>query len=393
MIRHGAVAAARVRGRAGAEADRRPAQGLRRRRDHDELEGPRRRHGVRLARRRDRDHGRAARRSGSSTAASSRAADDAEPTRASSPRRTPTEHLERRRAAAARIRRRGDRAGARRGPGSRWALRRWSAIDDAATRWRGSRSHALAEPHRSRRQLCALRRARRQLHRRHRLRPRRGLARAARGRAARAQPALELRNLAVDGATSDEVLEQLPEAIELEPDLVTVVCGANDVLRSTRPDAERYARRLALIFGRLRGACPGVAHRDGDLARALGLPRARPADARAGWRRGIAALNAMTRGRRRRARRPLPRGRRPSGPRRAGELRRRRPASLAARPRARGRGFAALLRDRLGIEIADTRLGGDETSRVAIDARGSATSSTTPRADDHRGRPGLVRRR
>ncbi len=71
-------------------------------------------------------------------------------------------------------------------------------------------------------------------------------------------PSLDLRNLAVEGATSDEVAEQVPEAIELEPDLVTVVCGANDVLRSTRPDPERYAANLALILGRLRVALPGT---------------------------------------------------------------------------------------------------------------------------------------
>src|ERR687891_135794 len=45
-------------------------------------------------------------------------------------------------------------------------------------------------------------------------------------------PSLELRNLAVEGATSTEVLDQLPAALGLEPDLVTLVCGANDVLRS-----------------------------------------------------------------------------------------------------------------------------------------------------------------
>ena len=71
-------------------------------------------------------------------------------------------------------------------------------------------------------------------------------------------PSLAFRNLAVEGATSSEVLEQLPEAIELEPDLVTVVCGANDVLRSTRPDASAYARRLGAIFGRLQRANPAV---------------------------------------------------------------------------------------------------------------------------------------
>lgn len=71
-------------------------------------------------------------------------------------------------------------------------------------------------------------------------------------------PSLELRNLAVEGATSSEVREQLTEAVELEPDLVTVVCGANDVLRSTRPDRERYAANLGAILARLRDAIPGV---------------------------------------------------------------------------------------------------------------------------------------
>jgi lysophospholipase L1-like esterase len=69
---------------------------------------------------------------------------------------------------------------------------------------------------------------------------------------------LALSNLARHGATSAAVLDQLPEALQLEPDLVTVVCGPNDVLRSTRPDPDGYARRLATIFGRLRGANPDV---------------------------------------------------------------------------------------------------------------------------------------
>ena len=71
-------------------------------------------------------------------------------------------------------------------------------------------------------------------------------------------PSLAYRNLAVEGATSAQVLEQLPEAIELEPDLVTIVCGANDVLTSTRPDAGAYARRLGAILGRLQRANPAV---------------------------------------------------------------------------------------------------------------------------------------
>ena len=64
------------------------------------------------------------------------------------------------------------------------------------------------------------------------------------------------RNLAEDGATSADVLEQLGQALQLEPDLATVICGANDVLRSTRPEPSRYARRLGEIFERLHQAGP-----------------------------------------------------------------------------------------------------------------------------------------
>ncbi len=61
-------------------------------------------------------------------------------------------------------------------------------------------------------------------------------------------PGFEYRNLAVEGATSEQVLDQLPPALGFAPDLATIVCGANDVLFSVRPDVEAYARRLAVIF-------------------------------------------------------------------------------------------------------------------------------------------------
>jgi len=73
------------------------------------------------------------------------------------------------------------------------------------------------------------------------------------------EPKLTYRNLAEDGATSEEVLGQVGPALQLEPDLVTVICGANDVLRSVRPDVARYARTLERIFDRLRAVLPGVA--------------------------------------------------------------------------------------------------------------------------------------
>ena len=66
------------------------------------------------------------------------------------------------------------------------------------------------------------------------------------------------RNLAVEGARSEEVLDQLPKAVGLAPDLVTVICGANDVLFSVRPDPDAYGRHLGAIFGVLRSGIPGV---------------------------------------------------------------------------------------------------------------------------------------
>ena len=73
------------------------------------------------------------------------------------------------------------------------------------------------------------------------------------------EPKLTYRNLAEDGATSEAVLGQAGAALQLEPDLVTVICGANDVLRSVRPDVERYARTLEHILDRLSEGLPGVA--------------------------------------------------------------------------------------------------------------------------------------
>jgi len=73
------------------------------------------------------------------------------------------------------------------------------------------------------------------------------------GALAEPYPDLGYANLAVDGATSAEVLEQLPAAAEMRPDLVTVICGANDVLLSLRPDVAAYERRFSEILERLRG--------------------------------------------------------------------------------------------------------------------------------------------
>jgi lysophospholipase L1-like esterase len=81
------------------------------------------------------------------------------------------------------------------------------------------------------------------------------LASALRGR----HPGLAYHNLAVDGATSGDVLDQVGPALQLEPDLATVICGANDVIWSVRPDLDLYAERLGAIFDRLRAGLPRVA--------------------------------------------------------------------------------------------------------------------------------------
>jgi lysophospholipase L1-like esterase len=73
----------------------------------------------------------------------------------------------------------------------------------------------------------------------------------------RVNPALRYENFAVDGATSAEVLDrQVGPALELAPDFVSVICGANDVLLSTRPDVSGYAERIEEIFTRLREGAP-----------------------------------------------------------------------------------------------------------------------------------------
>ena len=62
-------------------------------------------------------------------------------------------------------------------------------------------------------------------------------------------------NLAADGATSADVREQLGRSLQLEPELVTVVCGTNDLLYG-RLDPLAYSRNLSAILGGIRRALP-----------------------------------------------------------------------------------------------------------------------------------------
>lgn len=72
-------------------------------------------------------------------------------------------------------------------------------------------------------------------------------------------PPIAFRNLAVAGATSTEVaIWQLQEAVALRPDLVSVICGANDVLLSVRPDPEVFTAVFDGIADSLRRRLPNA---------------------------------------------------------------------------------------------------------------------------------------
>ncbi len=65
-------------------------------------------------------------------------------------------------------------------------------------------------------------------------------------------------NLASDGATSADVLDQLGASRLQRPVLVSVICGANDVLLSTRPDIDGFREQLEGIYGALAERAPGA---------------------------------------------------------------------------------------------------------------------------------------
>ena len=107
-------------------------------------------------------------------------------------------------------------------------------------------------------------------------------------------PDLVYRNLAVDGASSAEVLEQLPEALALRPDLVTVICGANDVLLTSRPDVDGYEERFDEILGRLREGAPEAAILTATAPESWHFMELRPRT-KARLVKALADLNAVTR--------------------------------------------------------------------------------------------------
>ena len=104
-------------------------------------------------------------------------------------------------------------------------------------------------------------------------------------------PGGELHNLAVSGAlTRDVEREQLPRALELRPDVASVVVGVNDTLRRSF-DVSAVAASVAHTVGSLRAAGAVVlTMRLPDPGRMFGLPEslARP------LARRIGAVNAVT---------------------------------------------------------------------------------------------------
>ena len=105
-------------------------------------------------------------------------------------------------------------------------------------------------------------------------------------------------NLAVEGSRSGDVVErQLPYAVRAQPELVTVVCGANDVVRTTRPQIDGFAANFEHLLQRL-GSTPRGGDRDlprGRRAAAAAAPHPRAHDRRpAGRQRVIRDLSAVT---------------------------------------------------------------------------------------------------
>lgn len=93
-------------------------------------------------------------------------------------------------------------------------------------------------------------------------------------RTAAGLPALEYANLAVRGRLMRPILaEQVPAALALEPDLVSVIGGGNDILRPS-VDVDRVAAELERVVVRLRAAGVDVLVGTGFDARESPLVRA-----------------------------------------------------------------------------------------------------------------------
>lgn len=111
----------------------------------------------------------------------------------------------------------------------------------------------------------------------------------------RHSPDLEYRNLAVVGATSEEIVaDQLPLVVSGDAGLITLTCGSNDVLARVAPDVDGARRNLRVLLTTLREEVPGATVAIltyGDFTPYMPF-RER---SRERVRRGIAALNDVIR--------------------------------------------------------------------------------------------------
>ncbi|MFA9270339.1 MAG: SGNH/GDSL hydrolase family protein [Baekduiaceae bacterium] len=74
-------------------------------------------------------------------------------------------------------------------------------------------------------------------------------------------------NLAVFGMKSDEVRgSQLDDALRGPVDVVSLICGGNDVMKLTAPDAEMFGSEMDAMFSALRAANPDALLIGGRIA-------------------------------------------------------------------------------------------------------------------------------
>jgi phosphatidylinositol alpha 1,6-mannosyltransferase len=106
---------------------------------------------------------------------------------------------------------------------------------------------------------------------------------------------IAFQNFSVAGATAADVaIWQLQQAVEFRPDLVSVICGANDVLLSVRPDPEVFTAVFDGIVDSLQQRLPRALIVTATYPR---LGTLLPVRARTGARieSGIDAVNAAIR--------------------------------------------------------------------------------------------------
>ena len=106
---------------------------------------------------------------------------------------------------------------------------------------------------------------------------------------------VSVENHAVYGATSEDVLQrQMAGALESDPNVVTILCGANDLAESPRPDFDAYAVRLATAVRRMRRRRPGTLVLTGTMPDVWRHGAIRPRT-RARISRDLPRLNDITR--------------------------------------------------------------------------------------------------